>query len=370
MTLSTTTTTAEATGNGVTLEFFFVFVVADAATVKVYLDDVIQASGFSVTLNEDQGASPGGSVVFLEAPAASVAVSIWREVPLVQTLNLAPYTAFPAESVERALDAVVMQTQQMDRDSTAYTDGREAVIRADFNVLEDAASTLASATASASSASASAAAAAASAAAAQDFLFERVTQPVTFSPADGTSTISATLAVTLSTLAVGASIYYTTDGSKPDATSAVYSAPFDLAAGALVRAVAYLDATGFSEVTEAEYQVNVEVRLPLDTPGDYAQGATMGSGSTSTAVTTSRTTTAGTYVDGAGATQSVAASHLRVGAGGIISEQNATQSFVNPWLPRPSRRRWGRAPSRCGWRGRARSLRPSAPPPPRACQRP
>lgn len=160
MTLPSEVTRVDTVGG--TAVFYFNFKTLSTSHVEVYLDGVLQSTGFAVALNENQNSSPGGTVTFIDPPGAAVAVRIQRRVPRTQTADYTALSALRAESLETALDKLVMQTQEVERDQTDYVDGREAVIRADFNVLENAAATLASATASASAASASASAAASS----------------------------------------------------------------------------------------------------------------------------------------------------------------------------------------------------------------
>lgn len=114
MTISTTTTRSEYVGNGVTVDFDFTFKVTAAGDVTVFFDDAEQFSGFSTAANADQDASPGGTVTFLASPGDGVLVSLRRQVSLTQETSLSPYSPFPAKSVERALDAIVMQVQQLE----------------------------------------------------------------------------------------------------------------------------------------------------------------------------------------------------------------------------------------------------------------
>jgi lysophospholipase L1-like esterase len=111
MALSSTTTRQTYTGNGATAAFAFTMRVDQASWLKVDLDEVEQATGFSVELNADQGASPGGTVTFLVPPGVGVAIRLRRAVPLTQEATFGPYTRFPAQTVEQSLDQVVMAAQ-------------------------------------------------------------------------------------------------------------------------------------------------------------------------------------------------------------------------------------------------------------------
>lgn len=65
--------------------------------------------------------------------------------------------------------------------------------------------------------------------------------------------------VTLSSATDGASIYYTTDGSTPDNTKTLYSAPFSVAATTTVKAIAYKTGMDASSVASATYTFPTEV---------------------------------------------------------------------------------------------------------------
>jgi hypothetical protein len=79
--------------------------------------------------------------------------------------------------------------------------------------------------------------------------------PVIF-PNGGTFTTCP--AVTLSTTTVGASIFYTLDGSTPTMNSAAYSAAIQLTTSAVVRAAAFLSATSESTISQASFTVNCQ----------------------------------------------------------------------------------------------------------------
>ena len=70
--------------------------------------------------------------------------------------------------------------------------------------------------------------------------------------------------VTLTSPDAGAVIYYTTDGTPPDPTSALYSAPFTLAADAVINAIAYVPESDPSAVASQTYTFN---RAPVAEAG-------------------------------------------------------------------------------------------------------
>lgn len=72
-----------------------------------------------------------------------------------------------------------------------------------------------------------------------------------------------TVSVALSTNTPGALIRYTTDGSSPQATSAVYSAPFILTRGSVVNAVAVSAGMVDSVVSSSSFTVLQTVAAPV-----------------------------------------------------------------------------------------------------------
>lgn len=112
MTISSSVNKVIYTANGVLTDFDFTFKTRNASDIQVYLDDVLQGSGYTVVLNSDQETSPGGTVTFDVAPADQTIVTIVREVPLTQEVDYQPYDPFPAETHEGALDKLTQITQQ------------------------------------------------------------------------------------------------------------------------------------------------------------------------------------------------------------------------------------------------------------------
>lgn len=108
MTLETTTSRQQYTGNSVTTTFSTVFPLLSASHLKVYLGETLQTTGYSVTLSGGIG-----SVVFTSAPGSGVVVTLLRVVPLTQTLNLVPNASYSSTDLEESLDYAIMGLQQV-----------------------------------------------------------------------------------------------------------------------------------------------------------------------------------------------------------------------------------------------------------------
>lgn len=99
---------------------FFVFTegdvyVATAATENGASSNLQQGTDYTVTLNADQEASPGGTITLTaEAGLADGAVLvIGSDVDYTQTLDLTNYTRFPPARISEELDRIVVQIQQL-----------------------------------------------------------------------------------------------------------------------------------------------------------------------------------------------------------------------------------------------------------------
>lgn len=99
---------------------FFVFTegdvyVATAATENGASSTLQQGTDYTVTLNADQEASPGGTITLTaEAGLADGTVLvIGSDVDYTQTLDLTNYTRFPPARISEELDRIVVQIQQL-----------------------------------------------------------------------------------------------------------------------------------------------------------------------------------------------------------------------------------------------------------------
>lgn len=110
MTVLTTVNKQRFTGNGITTVFNFPFRCIDASHIQVYVDEVLQVSGVSVSLNAN---GVGGDVTFDDPPADDSQILILRVVPYTQESSLPNEDDFQQITVEDALDKITLEIQQL-----------------------------------------------------------------------------------------------------------------------------------------------------------------------------------------------------------------------------------------------------------------
>ena len=110
MTITSTVNKNNYTGDGSQTIFSYTWLASSSSDIAVYLDDVIQSSGYSTS---GIGTSSGGNVTFTTAPASAVKVTLLRGIPYTQATDYTAYDPFPAETHESALDRGVIQAQQL-----------------------------------------------------------------------------------------------------------------------------------------------------------------------------------------------------------------------------------------------------------------
>ena len=79
----------------------------EASTILEYGTD------YKVTMNEDQDATPGGSITLTTPLLAGQVVVVGSNIAYTQELQLTNYTRFPPEQINMALDRIVIQIQQI-----------------------------------------------------------------------------------------------------------------------------------------------------------------------------------------------------------------------------------------------------------------
>jgi hypothetical protein len=118
MTIAKTGNRAQYTGDGTTVAFAYGFRFFDNTDLGVY---VLSAAGveskkvlttdYTVT---NTGTESGGTVTFNTAPATGEIVTILGEVPQTQSVDLSDNDAFPADTLEGALDRAIRLVQRID----------------------------------------------------------------------------------------------------------------------------------------------------------------------------------------------------------------------------------------------------------------
>lgn len=168
-------------GDGSTKLFGFGFYTLAAADIKVISTASVSGSSvdttlvsgadYSVSINADQSATPGGNITLAAAPAAGVSISILRNMSMTQSASLPNQGGFYPKVIEFALDRLVMIVQQMAEEvsrslkvSPADSNASVAAILAQIAAAGQAAASASSSNAVAAAASAAAAAGYASAA--------------------------------------------------------------------------------------------------------------------------------------------------------------------------------------------------------------
>lgn len=119
MTVSTTTSRADYTGNGTTTAFAVPFYFLDDSHLTVLRTQISTGviTTLAITTNytvSGAGNPAGGTVTCVVAPTTDQKISILRNVPLTQLNTYVPNDPFPAASHERALDKLTMEVQQLD----------------------------------------------------------------------------------------------------------------------------------------------------------------------------------------------------------------------------------------------------------------
>lgn len=113
MPVSAVSPVVEHIGNGVTTVFPYGYKILANADMTVWLDDVLQTGGYTVS---GAGVDAGGNVTFSVAPAASVVVRLQRVVSLARTTDYQEGGAFRADQVDTDQDKQTMQIQQVNEE--------------------------------------------------------------------------------------------------------------------------------------------------------------------------------------------------------------------------------------------------------------
>jgi len=156
MTVSTTASRAEYTGNGSTVAFAVVdtggasavIPVLDATHLQVYVDGTLKTKDTHYTVSIVT-ATAAATVTFITSPtdytpASSTSIVILRVIPYTQLQDYVNNDAFDAENVESALDQLTQALHQIVDDKDRSIKFSSTIASSDFNTDEETASKITS----------------------------------------------------------------------------------------------------------------------------------------------------------------------------------------------------------------------------------
>lgn len=140
MTVSSSTSKVQYNGDGSTTVFAYTFKVFDQDDLTVIIRSSL-GTETTKTITTDYtvsgvGEAGGGNVTMLTAPASGETITILREQPLAQGLDLVPNDPFPAQSLEDALDKLtfMVQTHSEELDRAIKASKTNTITSTEFTV--------------------------------------------------------------------------------------------------------------------------------------------------------------------------------------------------------------------------------------------
>ena len=118
MTVQTTASRADYTGNGTTTSFTVPFYFLDNTHLTVLRTQISTGIATTLALTTDYtvsgaGVGTGGTITCTTAPTTDQKISILRNVPLTQLSHYVPNDPFPAATHEQIVDQLTMEVQQV-----------------------------------------------------------------------------------------------------------------------------------------------------------------------------------------------------------------------------------------------------------------
>lgn len=123
MTVSTTHVGNTFVGDGVTTVFNFTFQALSSTDIQVLKAGVLQLTGVTVTLNQDQENNPGGNATFLVAPALGVSVDAERVTDITQEVGFTNESKLNTKNLELVMDKLTLLLQE----AKARTQGQQGI---------------------------------------------------------------------------------------------------------------------------------------------------------------------------------------------------------------------------------------------------
>jgi hypothetical protein len=107
--------------------YIFSFDLIDASNIRCEIDGVpINSGAFTVTVSGEPPIYSGGSVTLVSPPASGV-LSVYRTTNATQNVDYQPYTPFPADTTEFALDKLTLLAQERGSGGGGGTPGEDYV---------------------------------------------------------------------------------------------------------------------------------------------------------------------------------------------------------------------------------------------------
>ena len=162
-----------------------------------------------------------------------------------------------------------------------------------------------------------------------------IVQPVavpTFNPASGTFVSSVT--VTIGDATSGATIHYTTDGSTPTSSSAIYSAPIVVTATTTIRAIGVRTGMADSSVATSVYTIQVATPAVSPAGGTYNQSQNVSLSSATSGATIyyttngSTPTTSSTVYSGPIAVTATTTIRAIAGKSGLLNSATSSATYT------------------------------------------
>jgi len=259
MSISSTATrrSGPSAGNGVTTVFPFTFKVFSATDLVVTLIDAsdnlypqVLTTQYTVSLNANQDANPGGSVTMLTPPPSGWSLVITSQVQSTQSIALSTGTAFPAQPINDALDRLTILAQDIDEQigralvvpwGSAITPAQYLALLPSVAVsASNAAASASAAATSASSAGASASAAAGSATSASNQVGLAAAQVTLATAQVALATTQAGNAATSATAAAGSATAAASSATAAASSATAASGSASAASNSATIAASYL----------------------------------------------------------------------------------------------------------------------------------
>lgn len=326
--------------NGAQVVFDFAFKVFEASDLRVVKTDssavetdLTLTTHYTVSLNADQDANPGGTITTVAAYATGNKITITSEVPETQGVNITNLGGFYPAIINKALDRLTILVQQLaekvaraPKVDISSTDTPEQLLTDIFAAETNSAASAAAASTSATNAAASATSAASSASSASTSASSAASSASSAGTSATSAASSATAAATSATAAQTAET--NASGSATSASGSASAAAASATAASGSASAAATSATNAANSASAAATSETNAAGSASGAATSATAASNSAGAASTSATSaSASATAASGSASAAATSATNASNSASAAS--TSASNAATSATN-----------------------------------------